>query len=139
MPGSFGEAEFIESILAVFEFEFARYNKSMIWVECRVGYQNKTLLLNIRDISDLKNYQDQLVKSKTDARQGKKVKENLLAVMSHELRTPVNGIIGLTSLLRKTQLDELFNDIRHGGNALFPCAYFPWNSYHQRHVVFRFI
>jgi len=91
---------------AVFEFEFARYNKSMLWVECRVGYQNKTLLLNIRDISDLKNYQDQLVKSKTDARQGKKVKESLLAVMSHELRTPVNGIIGLTSLLRKTQLDE---------------------------------
>jgi len=91
---------------SVFEFEFARYNKTIIWVECRVAYQNKTLLFNISDISDQKSYQDHLIKSKETAEQGKKVKETFLANMSHELRTPVNGIIGLTNLLRKTRLDE---------------------------------
>ncbi|MFI5140132.1 MAG: ATP-binding protein, partial [Sphingobacteriales bacterium] len=90
---------------SVFEFEFAMYNKSIVWVECRIVYKNRTLLLNIRDISELKNCRDQMLKSKTNDRQDKKVKENLLAVMSHELRTPVNGIIGLTNLLRKTRLD----------------------------------
>ncbi len=90
----------------VFEFEFARHNKKPVWVECRVTYQNKTLLFNIIDISQQKNYQDQLQKSKENAEQGKKVKETFLANMSHELRTPVNGVIGLTNLLRQTSLNE---------------------------------
>jgi len=96
---------------SAFEFEFARYDKSIIWVECRVVCQNKTLLLNISDISEQKNYQNQLIKSKETADQGKKVKETFLANMSHELRTPVNGIIGLTNLLRKTQLNEQQNSM----------------------------
>ena len=39
---------------------------------------------------------------------------------------------------RKSKLDEFFNHLRHCGNTFFPCGYFPWNSYHQWHVVFRF-
>ena len=96
---------------SVFEFEFARYNKSQVWVECRVAYQNKTLLFNISDITQQKNYQDQQIRSKETAERGKKVKENFLANMSHELRTPVNGIIGLTNLLRKTPLNEQQNSM----------------------------
>ena len=96
---------------SVFEFEFARYNKSQVWIECRVAYQNKTLLFNISDITQQKNYLDQLTRSKETAERGKKAKENFLANMSHELRTPVNGIIGLTSLLRKTPLNEQQNSM----------------------------
>ncbi|HEY8783705.1 MAG TPA: response regulator [Mucilaginibacter sp.] len=91
---------------SVFEFEFANYNQSLVWVECRVACQNKTLLFNISDISLQKNYQNQLNKLKETAERSKKAKEIFLANMSHELRTPVNGIIGLTNLLRKTHLDE---------------------------------
>lgn len=91
---------------AIFEFRFETFDKRTIWVECRIAYRNKTLFLNISDISPQKSYQEQLIKSKEAAEYGKKVKETFLANMSHELRTPVNGIIGITALLRNTALDE---------------------------------
>jgi PAS domain S-box-containing protein len=91
---------------AVFEVQFETFNKRVIWAECRASYHNKTIFLNISDISPQKSYQEQLIKSKEDAEYGKKVKETFLANMSHELRTPVNGIIGITDLLLKTDLSE---------------------------------
>ena len=94
---------------SVFEFQFNTFSKRIIWAECRVAYQNKTLFLNISDISAQKSYQNQLIKSKENAEYGKKVKETFLANMSHELRTPINGIIGLTALLHKTELNEQQN------------------------------
>jgi PAS domain S-box-containing protein len=91
---------------SVFEYKFVTFDKRVIWAECRVSYRNKTLFINISDVSPQKSYQEQLIKSKEAAEYGKKVKETFLANMSHELRTPVNGIIGLTNLLRKTVVDE---------------------------------
>jgi len=91
---------------AVFEVQFETFNKRVIWAECRASYHNKTIFLNISDISPQKSYQEQLIKSKEEAEYGKKVKETFLANMSHELRTPVNGIIGITDLLLKTDLNE---------------------------------
>ncbi len=40
------------------------------------------------------------------ARAADEAKTNFLRMMSHELRTPLNAVIGLTNLLRMTQLDE---------------------------------
>lgn len=91
---------------AIFEFKFETFDKRVIWVECRAAYRNKTIFINISDISPQKSYQEQLIKSKESAEYSKKVKETFLANMSHELRTPVNGIIGITSLLRKTGLTD---------------------------------
>jgi PAS domain S-box-containing protein len=91
---------------AVFEFRFERFDKKVIWVECRASYHNKIIFINISDISPQKSYQEQLIKSKEQAEYAKKVKESFFANMSHELRTPVNGIIGITSMLLKTNLDE---------------------------------
>jgi len=94
---------------SVSEFEFNTFNNDVIWAECRVAYRNKILFLNISDITAQKNYEAQLIKSKELAELGKKAKESFLANMSHELRTPVNGIIGITSLLRQTELNEQQN------------------------------
>lgn len=91
---------------AVFEFRFETFDKRLIWAECRISYRNKMIFMNISDISPQKSFQEQLVKSKEAAEYSKKVKETFLANMSHELRTPVNGIIGLTNLLRKTQVND---------------------------------
>ncbi|MCR8557085.1 response regulator [Mucilaginibacter sp. BJC16-A38] len=91
---------------SVSEFKFETFDNRIIWAECRVAYQNKMLFLNISDISAQKNFEAELIKSKENAEYGKKVKETFLANMSHELRTPVNGIIGLSDLLRKTPLNE---------------------------------
>lgn len=54
----------------------------------------------------LEKFQEELIKAKEDAEQGKRVKENFLANMSHEIRTPINGIIGLIHLLKKSPLNE---------------------------------
>jgi PAS domain S-box-containing protein len=96
---------------SVSEFRFNTFNNIIIWAECRVAYRNKMLFLNISNISAQKNFEDQLIRSKESAEYGKKVKETFLANMSHELRTPVNGIIGLTNLLRKTELNEQQNSM----------------------------
>ncbi len=90
---------------AVAEFPFEAFNKHLVWIECRITYNNKVLYLNMSDISPQKSYEQDLIKSKEESDRVRKAKEDFLASMSHELRTPVNGIIGLTSLLRKTELD----------------------------------
>jgi PAS domain S-box-containing protein len=91
---------------AVFELQFETFDKRVIWVECRASYRNKTIFINISDISPQKSYQEELIRSKENAENSKKVKETFLANMSHELRTPVNGIVGITDLLLKTDLNE---------------------------------
>lgn len=90
---------------AVAEYQFETFEKLTVWVECRITYRNKVLFLNISDVSPQKSYESQLIKSKEAAEYAKKVKENFLANMSHELRTPINGIIGLTHILRNTELN----------------------------------
>lgn len=51
-------------------------------------------------------YAEILVLRTRRARQTDLAKDAFLASMSHEIRSPLNGVVGMTSLLRETSLDE---------------------------------
>ena len=57
------------------------------------------------DITERKQAQDMLIRSKDDAERATRFKDQFLSTMSHELRTPLNAILGFS---------ELISDERYG-------------------------
>ncbi|MCP3138088.1 PAS domain-containing hybrid sensor histidine kinase/response regulator [Pyxidicoccus xibeiensis] len=62
---------------------------------------NRTTLFNI---SDRKKYERELVLARRKAEQAARAKADFLSMVSHEIRTPMNAIIGISSLLQRTEL-----------------------------------
>ena len=63
----------------------------------------------IRDISDRKQAERELVEARDRALAGERTKSRFLAIMSHEMRTPLNGLLGMLDLLRQTRTDNKQN------------------------------
>lgn len=60
----------------------------------------------VRDISERKQIEQQLVTAASQAEQANRAKSDFLSRMSHELRTPLNVIVGFAQLLELEEPDE---------------------------------
>jgi len=69
-----------------------------------------------RDITERKEVEEELLRTKKAAERASQYKSEFLANMSHEIRTPLNGIMGMLRLMQSATLTEEVEDYVH--NAL---------------------
>ena len=75
-----------------------------------VEHKNDAIFMAyIRDISERKMAEQELIAARDRAESAGKAKSRFLAVMSHEMRTPLAGIVGVMDLLGTTKLTKKQN------------------------------
>ena len=75
-------------------------------IEDAAGPEGTIFVAYLRDISQRKEVERELLAEKEKAEIANQTKSDFLAVMSHEIRTPLNGVVGILGLLDETKLDK---------------------------------
>ncbi|CAN5589702.1 PAS domain S-box protein [soil metagenome] len=102
-----------EQVIVAFRSEVVGAPGTFLWLEANCGLVRDPLsaapveiIASIRDISERKAMEIELVEARKQAEQSAAAKASFLANMSHEIRTPMNGVLGFTELLLATELDD---------------------------------
>jgi PAS domain S-box-containing protein len=113
--------------LETYEMDWPRRDGSQVPVAMTVspildadGVQGISIFA--QDITERRQAAQILEQAREDALASSQLKSEFLATMSHEIRTPMNAVIGLTSLLLETELDDTqqmyAEGVRSAGDAL---------------------
>ena len=100
------EQGFLKDLETFYYTKSGEQRCSLMSVEIIDLGEKKIALSVLYDITEQKIAEQELKEAKTKAEESSIAKERFMANMSHEIRTPMNAIIGFTSLIEKTPLDE---------------------------------
>jgi len=76
--------------------------------------QGNMIVSITRDVSGIKEVEEQMRLAKEQAEKSNKLKSEFLAQMSHEIRTPVNAILSFAGLMEEELYDKLEDDLNDG-------------------------
>jgi PAS domain S-box-containing protein len=68
--------------------------------------EHRLIRASLINITQHKQMEQYLVQSKNSAEAANRAKSEFLTVMSHEMRTPLNAILGMSEIVRETNLDS---------------------------------
>jgi len=107
------------------EIEFRTAKGNLFWGNLAlVGLKEHSdlVLVRVTDMSNTKARERELEQARLAAESATQARTQFLANMSHEIRTPMNGVIGMTSLLQNTRMDQeqasYVDTIRSSGESL---------------------